>query len=187
MFSGGELRPSYSRHELLKSDLYYFCVYIFLVSFHWNFVFKKLNQFFLPICMCMCVCIHECMCTHAGPPSENPGPWAERSRALSYRALLYWALSYLILTMLTVGPAGPLKVAGPLGICPPPCPPSRRACTVYTCIYVYIFIVCCLNYQLYFTFSVWRCACMVLCIFCSINYSVHPYLFKLTWYHFPSH
>ena len=30
--------------------------------------------------------------------------------------------------MLTVGPAGPLKVAGPLGICPPPpLPPSRRA------------------------------------------------------------
>ena len=58
----------------------------------------------------------------AGPPSEKPGPWAERSRALSYRALLYRAPSYLILTMLTVGPAGPLKVAGPLGICPP-CPP----------------------------------------------------------------
>ena len=29
------------------------------------------------------------------------------------------------LTMLTVGPAGPLKVAGSLGICPPA--PSRRA------------------------------------------------------------
>ena len=63
----------------------------------------------------------------SGPPSENPGPWAERSRALSYRALLYRALSYLILTLLTVGPAGPLKVTGPLGICPP-APPSRRAC-----------------------------------------------------------
>ena len=68
------------------------------------------------------------ICT--GSPSENPGPWAERSRALSYRALLYRALSYLILTMLTVGPAGPLKVAGPLGICPP-CPPLSAGLYMY--------------------------------------------------------
>ena len=69
-----------------------------------------------------CGCWICCLEILPGPPSENPGPWAERSRALSYRALLYRALSYLILTMLTVGPARPLKVAGPLGICPP-CPP----------------------------------------------------------------
>ena len=39
--------------------------------------------------------------------------------------------AHIMLTMLTLGalpgPAGPLKVAGPLGFCPP-CPPSRRAC-----------------------------------------------------------
>ena len=41
------------------------------------------------------------------------------------------SLTHIMLTMLTLGalpdPAGPLKVAGPLGFCPP-CPPSRRAC-----------------------------------------------------------
>ena len=67
--------------------------------------------------------------SRAGPPSANPGPWAEASRALSYIAVTgpyyvdnvdirgpagpCWALP---------SPAGPLKVAGPLGFCPP-CPP----------------------------------------------------------------
>ena len=35
-------------------------------------------------------CSNTCkarVCVLSGPPSENPGPWAERSRALSYRAV----------------------------------------------------------------------------------------------------
>ena len=67
---------------------------------------------------------------HSGPPSENPGPWAERSRALSYRAVTgpYYVDNVDIRgpagpCRALPGPAGPLKVAGPLGFCPPPAPP----------------------------------------------------------------
>ena len=66
-------------------------------------------------------------------PETNPGPWAEASRALSYRAVTgpyEQSRAHITYTMLTVDPAGPLKVAGPQGIsspCPPP--PSRQACT----------------------------------------------------------
>ena len=45
--------------------------------------------------------------------------------------------------MLTVGPAGPLKVAGPLGICPPPAPPppSRRACVSGIALRIRLFLL----------------------------------------------
>ena len=77
--------------------------------------------------------------TQSGPPSENRGPWADvavnreplmLAQALLYRALLYRAISYLLLTMLTVGPARPIKVAGPLGICPPATPLGGPVYTV---------------------------------------------------------
>ena len=69
-----------------------------------------------------------------GPPSANPGPWAEASRALSYRAVTgpYYVDNVDIRgpagpCRALPGPAGPLKIAGPLGFCPPCPPPSRRA------------------------------------------------------------
>ena len=58
----------------------------------------------------------------SGPPSENPGPWAERSRALIYRAVTDPKYNWQCWLWALPGPTGPLKVAGPLGICPP-CPP----------------------------------------------------------------
>ena len=54
-----------------------------------------------------------------GPPSENPGPWAERSRALIYRAVTDPKYNWQCWLWALPGPTGPLKVAGPLGICPP--------------------------------------------------------------------
>ena len=52
--------------------------------------------------------------------------------------------------MLTVGPAGPLKVAGPLGICPPPCPslsaglgtPLSRRALKETQTFIYMLGIC---------------------------------------------
>ena len=64
----------------------------------------------------------------AGPPRKNPGPWAEASRALSYRAVTG---PYYVDNVDIRGPAGPCRAPKSRrapGILPPLPPPSRRAC-----------------------------------------------------------
>ena len=67
---------------------------------------------------------------NAGPPSENPGPWAERSRALIYRAVTDPKYNWQCWLWALPGPTGPYR-APKSRRAPghsPPLPPSRRAC-----------------------------------------------------------
>ena len=129
---------------MLVSDLSLFCCYW---SRHW-----ELRGLWI---------INDATMYEQGHREKNPGPWAEASRALSYRAVTG---PYYVDNVDIRGPAGPCRAPKSRrapAILPPPCPPpSRRACVRVT---VKGGVLFCLNESnwtnICLTDVIWRSGC----------------------------